>query len=157
MKNLSGLAIVALVLFTAAWACNVSTANLTSLKTSKDKDGTQETTTYNAGDTIYAQAAVGNNPGKVSVKIYMTVEDAPGMKKGDTIPNSEVKLDLEGDGTAKYNYPTYVTTRGGKFNVVAEMMNEAGEKKDSKTAAITVQPGSASGPDTGGGSDKDDK
>lgn len=140
MKNLLGLGIVAVVLFTAAFACNYSTANLSSLKTMKEKDGA-ETASYKAGDTIYANATVSNNGGKVSVKMYMTVEDAPGMKKGDVIPNSEVKLDIDGDGVAKYNYPTYATTKGGKFNVVAEMYNDAGEKKDSKTAAITVAPG----------------
>lgn len=144
MKNLSGLLIVALVLLTGAWACNMSTASLASLKTSKDKEATQETTTYKAGDTIFATAVVGNNPGKVTVKIYLTVEDAPGMKKGDTIPNSEAKVEIDGDGNAKYNYPTYATTNGGKFNVVADMLNDAGEKKDSKTVTITVQPGSGS-------------
>jgi hypothetical protein len=142
VKNLSGLAIVAIVLFTAAFACNVSTANL-SLKTLKEKDGA-ETTTYKAGDTIYANGTVANSPGKTTVRMYLTVEDAPGMKKGEMIPNSEVKLDLAADGVAKYNYPTYATTKGGKFNVVAEMMNEEGEKKDTKSVTITVEPGTAS-------------
>ena len=142
MKNLLGLGIVAVVLFTAAFACNYSTANLSSLKTSATKDG-PETTTYKAGETIYANAAVSNNGGKVSVKMFITVEEAPGMKKGDVIPNSETSINLDGEGTAKYNYPTYATTKGGKFNVVAEMYNDSGEKKDSKTVAITVAPGSA--------------
>lgn len=142
MKNLSALALVGVILFTAAFACNMSTANLSSLKTLKDKDGA-ETSTYKAGDTIYANATVSNNGGKVSVKMYLTVDDAPGMKKGDVIPNSEVKLDLDGDGTAKYNFPTYATSKGGKFNIVAEMMNDAGEKKDTKTAGFTVTPGEA--------------
>jgi len=156
LKNLNGLIIVAIVLFTGAWACNMSTANLSSLKTSKDKDGAQETTTYKAGDTIYATAAVSNNPGKVTVKIYMTVDDAPGMKKGEQVPNSEVKVDLDGDGRAKYNFPTFPTTQGGKFTVVAEMLNESGEKKDSKSASITVAPGSptATAPDNDSDDDK---
>ena len=156
MKNLLGLGIVAIVLFTAAFACNMSTANLSSLKTSKEKDGA-ETTAYKAGDTIYANAAVSNNGGKVSVKLYLTVEDAPGMKKGDVIPNSEAKLDLDGDGVAKYNFPTFATSKGGKFNVVAEMYNEGGEKKDSKTVAITVEPGSTSNSDSQKADGEDDK
>jgi hypothetical protein len=140
VKTISLLGIIAIVIFSSAFACNMSTANLSSLKTLKEKDGA-ETNTYKAGDTIYASAAVSNNPGKVSVKMYLAVDEAPGMKKGDIIPNSEVKLDIDGDGVAKYNYPTFATTKGGKFNIVAEMMNDAGEKKDSKTAAITVAPG----------------
>jgi len=140
VKNLLGLGIVAVVLFTAAFACNMSTANLSSLKTSTQKDG-DETTSFKAGDTIYANATVSNNGGKVTVKIYLTVDDAPGMKKGDVIPNSDVSLDLENDGVAKYHYPTFATTKGGKFNVVADMYNDAGEKKDTKSVAITVAPG----------------
>jgi hypothetical protein len=146
-KSLYGFIVVALVVMTGAWACNVSTANISSLKTGKDKGITQAATTFKAGDTIYANAAVGNNPGKVAVKMYITVEDAPGMTKGSTIPNSEVKLDLDGDGTAKYNFPTFATSKGGKFNIVAEMMNDAGEKKDSKTVAVVVEPGTAAAAD----------
>jgi len=141
MKNRLGLAVVATVLFIVALACNMSTANMSSFKTSKDKEGTQETTAYKAGDTIYANAVISNNPGKVTVVFYMTVEEAAGMKKGDKVPNSEVKVELPSDGTAKYNFPTFPTTQGGKFIVTAEMLNESGEKKDSKSATITVAPG----------------
>ncbi len=156
MKNLLGLGIVAIVLFTAAFACNMSTANISSLKTSSQKDG-PDTTSYKAGDTIYANAAVSNNGGKVVVKMFITVDDAPGMKKGDVIPNSETSLNLDGDGVAKYNYPTFATTKGGKFNVVAEMYNDAGEKKDSKTVAITVAPGTGTSSSDDKKTDDDDK
>jgi hypothetical protein len=67
------------------------------------------------------------------------------MKKGEVVPNSEAKVDLNGDGVAKYNYPTVATTKGGKFNLSAEMYNEEGEKKDSKTVTITVEPGTTAG------------
>ena len=156
MKNLLGLGIVAIVLFTAAFACNMSTANLSSLKTSKEKDG-PETTTYKAGDTIYANAAVSNNGGKVSVKLYMTAEEAQGLKKGDVIPNSEVKLDLDGDGVAKYSFPTSPTAKSAKLNMIAEMYNDAGEKKDSKTVTITVEQGGAAPSDAKKTEEEDDK
>jgi len=142
VKHLLGLGIVAVVLFTAAFACNMSTANLSSMKTSAQKDG-PETTSFKAGDTIYADTTISNNGGKVTVKTFITVDDAPGMKKGDVIPNSETSLNVDGDAISKYSYPTFATTKGGKFNVVAEMYNDAGEKKDSKTVAITVAPGAA--------------
>jgi len=143
-KGFYGLLFPAVIIMTAAWACSTSTANLTGVNTGKDKDVTQATSTFKAGDTIYANAAVANNPGKVTVKMYITVDDAPGMTKGSTISNSEVTMPVDGDGTVKYNYPTIATTKGGKFNIVAEMMNENGEKKDSKSASITVEPGSGS-------------
>ena len=145
MKNKTGSLIAVLALLVSGLACNMSTANLSSLKLGKDKDATQETTAYKAGDTIYGVATVSNNPGKVTVTMYLTVDEAPGMNKGETVPNSEVKLELNGDGTARYNFPTFPTTRGGKFNMVADMINEAGEKKDSKTASFTVAPGSSAG------------
>jgi hypothetical protein len=52
-------------------------------------------------------------------------------------------MPVDGDGTVKYNYPTLATTKGGKFNIVADMLDENGQKKDSKSAAITVEPGTA--------------
>ncbi|HEV7699686.1 MAG TPA: hypothetical protein VGO43_05615, partial [Pyrinomonadaceae bacterium] len=81
----------------------------------------------------------------------------PGMTKGSTIPNSEVTLDLDGDGTAKYNFPTFATSKGGKFNIVADMMNDAGEKKDSKTVGVVVEPGTAPAADDKSGDKSGDK
>ena len=57
MRNGFGLLIVATVLFTAAFACNMSTANMASFKLFKDKDGT-ETTSYKGGETIYGRAMI---------------------------------------------------------------------------------------------------
>jgi uncharacterized iron-regulated membrane protein len=142
-KSLLGFCVVALVVMTGAWACSVSTANIAGVKTGKDKDITQATSTFKAGETIYASAAVANNPGKVTVKMYITVDDAPGMTKGSTIPNSEVTMPVDGDATVRYNFPTSAATKGGKFTVVADMMNENGEKKDSKTASFNVEAGAA--------------
>jgi len=124
-------------------ACSFSTANLSSFKTSKDADGKQEATTFKAGETIYANAIVSNSPGKVSVKISLTADDAPGMKKGETVKGSEVKIDLPGSGTAKYSLPIPANLASGKFTVVADMLNENGEKKDGKSVAISIEGGAA--------------
>ena len=142
-KSLYGIFVLIVVVMTGAWACSVSTANLTGVKTGKDKDVTQTATTFKAGDTIYANAAVANNPGKVTVKMYITVDDAPGMTKGSTIPNSEVSMPVDGDGTVRYNFPTSAATQGGKFTIVAEMSDENGQKKDTKSASVAVEAGSA--------------
>ncbi|MBV6497424.1 MAG: hypothetical protein DYH05_05940 [Acidobacteria bacterium ACB1] len=147
MRHAATLLIVAAVLFTAAFACNMSTANLSSLKTGKDPDAKNETSKYAAGDTIYAVAEVSNNPGKVKVKMYIQVENMAGVKPGTVIDNSVVNLDINGDAVAKYKYETVSDTAGGTFNIVAEMYNENGEKKDSKAQTVTVAPGSSSSPD----------
>jgi hypothetical protein len=115
-----------------AMGCNVSTANLSSLKTSKDKDGKEETTSYKVGDTIYAKAAVSNNPGKVKVKISLA------DPKGETLKGSEVNVDLDGDGAASYSLPTGEGMPAGSYKLTADMINEAGEKKDTKSATITI-------------------
>jgi len=137
--------ILALAVMTIASACSASSANLASVKTGKDKDVTQLSSDFKAGDTIYANASVANNPGKVTVKIYITVDEAPGMTKGTTVPNSEVSMLVDGDGTVRYSFATVATTKGGKFNVVADMMDENGQKKDTKSEPITVGAGEAPG------------
>jgi len=146
-RSFLGLALPVLIVMTAAWACNMSTANLSELKVGKDKDVTQAASTFKAGDTIYANAVVSNNPGKVTVKMHIVVDDAPGMTKGTMVPNSDVSMEVDGDGTVRYNFETSPATKGGKFTVVADMLNEEGEKKDGKTASFTVEPGSGNGAD----------
>jgi uncharacterized iron-regulated membrane protein len=138
--------LLALIVLTSAWACSVSTAKLSDIKTGKDKEVTQPASTFKAGDTIYANAAVTHNPAKVTVRMYITVDDAPGMTQGSTIPNSEVSMDVDHDGTVRYNFPTSVTTKGGKFMIVAAMIDENGQKKDTKSASVTVEPESSSEP-----------
>jgi hypothetical protein len=160
VKNGLGLLIVATVLFTAAFACNMSTANMASFKISKDKEGTQETTSFKGGETIYGRAAIANNGGKVKVKIQINVDDVPGMTKGDMVKGSDVTVDLDGDGTATYSVPIPSAVKGGKYVVVADMINDAGEKKDSKSVAINITSGdtssSSSHSDDKKSDDKDD-
>ena len=141
MRNtLHGIVVLVLAVMTGAWACSVSTANLSEVKTGKDKDVTQAATTFSAGDVIFANASVANNPGKVKVNMYITVDDAAGMTKGAKVPNSDVSMDVDGDGTVRYNFPTSAATKGGKFTIVADMLNENGEKKDSRSTSFTVEP-----------------
>jgi hypothetical protein len=60
------------------------------------------------------------------------------MTKGDVIPGSEISVNLEGSGTTTYQLTIPANVKGGKFILEADMMNEAGEKKDGKTSQITV-------------------
>lgn len=138
MKNLkifSVLTVFALALFVLQ-GCNVSTANMSSLKTAKDKDGKQETSSFKGGDTLYAKATISNNPGKVKVKFSLL------DPKGQAMSGADVSVDIDGDGIATYTLPTPATLPAGSYKLTADMINEAGEKKDSKTADLTMTAGS---------------
>lgn len=122
----------------AAAACNFSTANLSSLKLSKDKEGKSEATSFKSGDTLYGKALVANNPGKVKVKLYLVANDVKGLNKGETLKGSEVSVDVDGDGAASYTVPVSEGFPAGTYTLNADMMNDSGEKKDSKTANVTI-------------------
>lgn len=142
------------VLITGAAACSFSTANLSSLKVSKDKDGKQESTSFKSGDTIYGNATISNSMSKVQVKFRLNAEDVAGMTKGETIKGSEVTIDLPGSGLAVYSLPVPAGVKSGKYTLVADMINDAGEKKDGKSVTISIE-GSAAA--TAAPSAKDDK
>lgn len=162
-KNVTFLAGIVLALsFIAMQGCNFSTANLSSLKTSTDKDAKTEATSFKTGETLYGKAQVSNNPGKVKVKFYLVAEDVKGLAKGDTLKGSDVSVDIDGDAVASYSVPVTPGFLAGTYKLNADMLNEAGEKKDSKTANITVtQTAAAMKPETSlntdDKSDKDDK
>jgi hypothetical protein len=124
--------------FIVMQACSFGTANMSSFKTSSDKDGKTETTSFKGGDTINARAEIANSISKVTVKFALTAEDVKGMTKGETVKGSEVKVDLPSSGTATYTLPIPVGVPGGTYKLSADMMNEAGEKKDGKTVNITI-------------------
>jgi hypothetical protein len=136
----------------ALCSCHVSTANMSSFKTSRDADGDHESTAFKTGETIYANAVISNAGEKVTVRMYMTADDA--KKKDEPLPGSEVKVDLPGSGTAKYSLPIPAGVKSGKYTLVAEMLNENGDKKDGKTAAITIE---ASANPTAKGHNDDDR
>lgn len=138
MKNLKTFSIAIALLVFVAIGCNMSTANLSSLKTSKDKEGTSETTTFKSGDTLYGKAQVSNNPDKVKVKFYLVAEDVKELSKGETLKGSDVSVEIPGDGVANYSVPVSEGFPAGKYMLHADMMNEAGEKKDSKTTTVTI-------------------
>lgn len=123
----------------AAGACSFSTANISGITVSKDKDGKQSAAAFKAGETIYAEAVVANAPGKVTVKMYLAADDAAGLKKDETLPGSEVKVDLASSGTAKYSLPIPSDAKSGRFIVFADLLDEKGEKKDTKSVAISIE------------------
>lgn len=138
MKNKLSLFIALLALVVVAMACNMSTANMSGLTTSTDDGGKSASSSFKTGDTIHAQAPIANNPGTVKVKFALKADDAKGLTKGEVVKGSEVSVDIKGDGFGKYSLPVTAGLPAGKYTLEADMINEAGEKKDGKTTSITV-------------------
>ncbi len=136
VKNIIGLLIVALVLMTGAWECSFGEAKMSSFKASKDKEGKTESTTFKAGETLYAIAEIGGSS-KTTTKFWLV------DGTGKTIPGSDVKVDLASGGKATYTLPLPASVPGGKYTLNADMLDEKGEKKDGKSVAITIEGGSA--------------
>lgn len=130
---------LSLLLVTAA-ACHFSftTANISSLKTGKDKSVTQETSNFATTDTIYAVAHVSNAPGPVKVKGRLVAEEIPGQKPGP-ISGLETTVDLPGSGQATFYFsPPPAGWPKGKYKMEVFMLNEDGEQKDQKSTSFTV-------------------
>ena len=128
------------LLIVAGLACNYSatTANISDLKLSKNKDASQTTTTFAASDTVYAVATISNAPGKVKVKGLLAVDDVEGEKAGP-IPGLEKTLDLDGSGTATFTFsPPTSGWPKGKYKVEVIMMDDSGQQKDQKSASFSA-------------------
>jgi uncharacterized protein YigE (DUF2233 family) len=131
-KVIFSLSLTILLAIFALSGCNVSTANMSSLKTATDREGKSETSKFKAGDTFYGIAAISNNPGTVKVKFYWT------DPKGSPIKSTEITVDANGSGNVNMNIPINEAMPAGEYKVTAEMINEDGEKKDSKTANFSI-------------------
>ncbi len=128
------------VLVAVALACNfsASTANISSLKLSKDKSGSQEASTFAAADTIYAVSVISNAPDKLKAKGRLSAEQVEGLDAGP-IPGAETTLDLPGSATATFTFtPPAGGWPPGRYKVDVMMLNEAGEQKDQKSATFTI-------------------
>ena len=93
------------LLLVAALACkfNASTANISSLKIGKDKDISQEASSFGPNDTIYAVAEISNASEKLKAKGRLVFDDVPGQQSGP-IPGLEKTLDLPGSATANFTF-----------------------------------------------------
>jgi uncharacterized protein YigE (DUF2233 family) len=134
-KIFNGLGLTVVFAMFMLSACSFSTANLSGLKTATDREGKSETTKFKAGDTFYGIATVANNPGNVKVKFYWT------DPKGSPIKSTEITVAADGSGNVNMNIPINEAMPAGEYKVTAEMMNEDGEKKDSKTATFSIVEG----------------
>lgn len=123
------------LLIALALACkfSASTANISSLKLSKDKAASTEASTFAPNDTVYAVATISNAPGKVKVKGHVVAEDAPNEKLAETT------VDLPSSGTATFTFtPPPSGFPAGKYKIEVTLMDEGGEQKEQKSASFTV-------------------
>lgn len=128
------------VLLATALACNFSatTANISSLKLSKDKGASTETSSFAGSDTVYAVAAISNAAEKLKAVGRLSAEQVEGMDAGP-IPGAETTLDLPGSATATFTFtPPPGGWPPGRYKVDVLMLNESGEQKDQKSATFTV-------------------
>lgn len=120
-------------------ACSFTTANISGLKLSKDKEGKSETNTFAPTDSIYALATVSNVPSKVTLKFRLITEDVVGQPKNEPVPQFDVSIDLPESGLGTYSLtPPSAGWPVGKYKIDVAMLIESGEQKDQETATFTV-------------------
>jgi hypothetical protein len=133
------LALFLALIFMASSACSFTTANISGLRLSKDKEGTSLTNTFAPGDTIYSRVTVSNVPSKVTLKLQFITEDVEGQKKNSPVPSFDKSFDLPSDGYVDYYVsPPPEGWPVGKYRIEAAMLIESGEQKDQKTTSFTV-------------------
>lgn len=129
-----------LVLFTAL-ACkfSFSTANISGLKISKDKEGNNVTSSFGPNDKVYAVAEVSNAPGKLKLKTRLLFDNVAGQTSGTPVPGMETTLDLPGSDTGNFTFtPPTAGWPNGSYKIEVSMLNEDNEQKDQKTATFSV-------------------
>jgi len=128
-----------MLLVIGASTCSFTTANISSLKLSKNEDGSAETNSFAPKDIIYARAAVSNVPSKVSLKWRLFTEKVEGQPENSPVPQFDTTVHLERDGTGIYTLTP--GTKGwppGKYRIEVAMLVESGEQKDQESATFTV-------------------
>ncbi len=128
------------VIMAIALACSYSatTANISGVKLGKDEKVSQETTSFEPDDSIYAVAVISNAPGKLKVRGRLLVDSVTGYETGP-IPGLEDTVDLAGSGTATFTFSP--PTKGwpkGSYKIEVIMMDESGQQKDQETTSFTV-------------------
>ena len=128
-----------ILILTAASACSFTTANISSLKLTKEKGGTSEVSTFAPGDTIYARASVSNVPSKVTLKLRFITEDVEGQSKNAPVEAFDKSFELPSDGYVDYYVsPPPEGWPAGKYRIETTMHIESGEQKDQEAVTFTV-------------------
>jgi len=133
-------AVIALGLLLAVLlACSATTANIGSLKISRDEEGKNEAKTFKPGDKVYAVVQIANNGGKVQAKFRILFDDVEGQKSGTPVKGAEKTIEVEGSRPAFF----WITLpdsgfQNGRYKVEVSMLTESGEQKDQKADTFDV-------------------
>jgi uncharacterized protein YdeI (BOF family) len=78
------------LILVAALACNYSftTANISSVKVSKEKSAATETSSFGPNDTVYTVAQVSNTSDKHKVTGRILYDDVKGQTSGSAVPGA---------------------------------------------------------------------
>jgi len=133
-----------LLLFVAGCKVSCTTANVSSLTLSKDKEGNVQTKEFARNDTVYARANVSNNGSTVTLKFRLVGEKIEGQKENIPIPGTEFSIDVPGNGYAVYHAQLGEGFPPGRYRIEVAMLYN-GEQKDQKTDTFTVTGGSTGG------------
>ncbi len=137
LNPLIGLAVILIV----ALACNKSftTANISSVKVSKDKSAASETSTFASSDTVYVVADISNTSDKHKVTNRILYDDVKGQDAGKLVPGGETTIDVPGAATATFTLsPPGSGWAGGKYKVEVTMKDDEGKQIDQKTGSFSV-------------------
>lgn len=140
-KNRWSLACALGLMLVTVLACKFSftTANIGSLKLSKDKNAGTTTSSFGPRDTVYALAEISNAPSKMKLKGRLLVDNVEGYQSGTPVPGAETTLDLPGSATGTFTFtPNSGGWPNGTYKVEVSLINEDGEQKDQKTETFTV-------------------
>lgn len=146
--NRWNLALALSIIVVAALACNYSftTANVSKLKLTKDKNGQTETDKFGPTDTVYGVATISNTSNKQKVKIRLLYDDVKGQDSGKLFPGTEATSVISGASDVPLNFsPPASGWSNGRYKVEFTMYDEEGNKQvDQKTATFTVSGASSS-------------
>ena len=139
------------LMLSAVLACNFSatTANISSLKITKDEGGKTETSEFKPSDVVYAVAQISNTSDKHKVKARVLYDDVRGQDSGKLVPGLETTLDVPGAVPVTLNFTgPGKNWLAGRYKVEVTMTDDAGKQIDQKTATFTV-----TGPPAGAAAD----
>lgn len=134
------LALGCVVAVFSACSFNLTSANIRSLKISKDEDGKQEATNFGPGEKVYALADIANNVGTVKVKFRVLYDDVAGKESGTALGGAEKTLDIEGSRPAIFwvTLPRESFTNG-RYKAEVTMFALNGDQKGQSTAVFNVE------------------
>ncbi|HEX8891616.1 MAG TPA: hypothetical protein VF779_20880 [Pyrinomonadaceae bacterium] len=140
------LGLTLLLLSIAGCKVSCTTANISSLKFSKDEQGSVETKEFAPTDTVYAKAIVSNSGSTVTLKFSLFAEKAEGVKENTHLTQADMSLDLPSSGYGLYHVsPPSRGWPAGRYRIEVIMLYN-GEQKDKKSDTFTVAGGSGGVP-----------